>query len=150
MKKLTLLSKLLLIPLLLILASCQSGTSTENKQTDTEAQLSGETDKLEKLLGIPLYPNAKLANFFTFDRNDNDEIPDQLKEASMEFIIDDSEKVAPFYENKLGKEFTVEIQDGKKYYTLAYLKDGWEYEIFVGHDTYMNKPIYSLSVLKQE
>lgn len=139
---------LMLSALILAMASCQSGSSPAENTNETTSKLNPELEKLEQFLGIPVFPNSEIASFYTFDRSDEDEIPDQLKDASVSLIIDAYDKVPLFYEAKLDSKFTVDTDSGKKYYTLVYTKDGWQYEIFVGQDTYMNKPIFSITVLK--
>ena len=141
---------MLLAAILIALISCQSGSSPGESNNETGSKTSNELVRLEKFLGIPVYPTAEIANFYTFDRSDDDEIPNRLQDASVSLIIDDYEKVPPFYEEKLGGKFLVDINGEKKYYTMIYKKDGWQYEIYVGNDTYMNKPIFSITGFKAD
>ncbi|MDP8314347.1 MAG: hypothetical protein RAP70_04650 [Candidatus Celaenobacter antarcticus] len=101
-----------------------------------------ELTKLEKFMDIPIYPNSELANITTPLRDET--IPDKPMQAQVMLIIDDYEKVPPFYEDKLGKKFTVDVEDGKKYYELRFEKGEWLYIIYVGHDTFENKPVFSI------
>lgn len=93
-------------------------------------------------MDIPIYPNSELANITTPLRDET--IPDKPMQAQVMLIIDDYEKVPPFYEDKLGKKFTVDVEDGKKYYELRFEKGEWLYIIYVGHDTFENKPVFSI------
>lgn len=101
-----------------------------------------ELAKLEKFMDIPIYPNSELANITTPLRDET--IPDKPMHAQVTLIIDDYEKVPPFYEEKLGKTFIVDVENGKKYYELRFEKGEWLYIIFVGHDTFENKPVFSI------
>ena len=115
------------------------------KKAQEERVLSMQSDeltKLEKFMDIPIYPNSELANITIPLRND--EIPEQPMQAQVTLIIDDYEKVPPFYEDKFGKKFTVDVEDGKKYYELRFEKGEWLYIIYVGHNTFENKPCFSL------
>jgi len=58
--------------------------------------------------------------------------------------IDEYEKVPPFYEKELGIEFIVDVVGEKKYYELQFEKGKWLYIVFVGHDTFENKPCFSI------
>jgi len=49
-----------------------------------------------------------------------------------------------FYKEKLGKKFTVDVDGEKKYYELRFEQGEWLYVIFVGHDTFENKPVFSI------
>ena len=93
-------------------------------------------------MDISIYPNSELANISTPLRDET--IPDKPMQAQVTLIIDDYEKVPPFYEEKLGKTFTVDVENGKKYYKLRFEKGEWLYIIYVGHDTFENKPMFSI------
>ena len=47
-------------------------------------------------------------------------------------------------------KFDVTGTEDKKYYTVIFGKEDWEYEIHVGHDTYMNLPIYDITMREKE
>ena len=104
--------------------------------------------RLEEFFGIPIYPGAKLADIFTERRDD--QIPETRMDATAKLIIDDYAKVPPFYEKELGLAFTVEGSQNEKSYILTFDKGEWQYEIYVGHDTYMNKPCYDIRMWKKE
>jgi len=115
------------------------------KKAQEERVLSMQNDeltKLEKFMDIPIYPNSELANITNPLRDET--IPDKPMQAQVTLIIDDYEKVPPFYEDKFGKKFTVDVEDGKKYYELRFEKGEWLYIIYVGHDTFENKPVFSI------
>ncbi len=127
--------------------------SKKESEKITERALGVRSDKetmqrLEEFLDIPIYPNAKLADIFTERRDD--QIPEVRMDARVTLIIDDYDKVPKFYEEKLGMKFKVEGPEERKYYTLKFDKGNWEYEIFVGHDTYMNQPTYDMSMWAKE
>ncbi len=116
-----------------------------SKKVQEEKALSTQSDdlaKLEKFMDIPIYPNSELADITTPLRDD--QIPDKPMQAQVILIIDDYKKVPLFYEEKLGKKFTVDEDGDKKYYELRFEKGDWLYIIFVGHDTFENKPVYSI------
>ena len=104
---------------------------------------SNELAKLAKFMDIPIYPNSELANITTPLRDET--IPNKPMQAQVMLIVDDYEKVPPFYEEKLGKTFTVDVEKGKKYYEMRFEKGEWLYIIFVGHDTFENKPVFTIS-----
>ena len=105
-------------------------------------------EKLEKYLDIPIYPGARLADIFTELRNDK--IPEERMYTSVKLIIDDYDNVAKFYEKEFNMKFEVTGTEDKKYYTLIFDKEDWEYEIYIGHDTYMNLPIYDITMREKE
>lgn len=116
-----------------------------SKKVQQEKELPAQSDeivKLEKFMDIPIYPNSELADI-TIPLRD-DQIPDEPMQAQVTLTIDEYEKVPPFYEEKLGKSFTIEVENGKKYYELRFEKGDWLYIIFVGHDTFENKPMFSI------
>lgn len=116
-----------------------------SKKVQQEKELPARSDelvKLEKFMDIPIYPNSKLADITTPLHDDL--IPDEPMQAQVTLTIDEYEKVPPFYEEKLGKTFTVEVENGKKYYELRFEKGDWLYIISVGHDTFENKPMFSI------
>ncbi len=127
------------VTLVLLLSFCAKAKDTKNSQNE----LTGELAQLQKFLEIPIYPNSELANITTPLRDDK--IPNEPMQAQVTLTIDDYEKVPVFYEKKLGKEFNVDIDGGQKYYELQFEQDDWLYIIFVGHDTYENKPCFSIS-----
>ncbi|MCK4359992.1 MAG: hypothetical protein KAW92_14880 [Candidatus Cloacimonetes bacterium] len=104
--------------------------------------------KLEKYLDIPIYPGARLADIFTELRNNK--IPEERMYTSVKLIIDDYDNVVKFYEKELNMKFDVTGTEDKKYYTLIFDKEDWEYEIYIGHDTYMNLPIYDITMREKE
>jgi hypothetical protein len=117
-----------------------------SKKVQQEKELPAQSDeivKLEKFMDIPIYPNSELADITTPLRDD--QIPNEPMQAQVMLIIDDYEKVHVFYEKKLGKKFTVDVDDDKKYYELRFEKGDWLYIIFVGHDTFENKPVFSIN-----
>lgn len=105
-------------------------------------ELTGELAQLQTFMEIPIYPNSKLANITTPLRDDK--IPDEPMQAQVTLTIDEYEKVPSFYEEKLGQMFTVDVDGDKQYYELQFEKGDWLYIIFVGHDTFENKPCYSI------
>ena len=105
-------------------------------------------EKLEKYLDIPIYPGARLADIFTELRNDK--IPEERMYTSVKLIIDDYDNVAKFYEKEFNMKFEVTGTENKKYYILIFDKEDWEYEIYIGHDTYMNLPIYDITMREKE
>ncbi|MBN2017311.1 MAG: hypothetical protein JW794_04165 [Candidatus Cloacimonetes bacterium] len=116
-----------------------------SKKVQQEKELPARSDelvKLEKFMDIPIYPNSVLADITTPLRDD--QIPGEPMQAQVILTIDEYEKVPLFYEEKLGKKFTVEVENGKKYYELQFEKGDWLYIIFVGHDTFENKPVFSI------
>ncbi len=116
-----------------------------SKKVQQEKELPARSDelvKLEKFMDIPIYPNSVLADITTPLRDD--QIPGEPMQAQVILTIDEYEKVPLFYEEKLGKKFTVEVENGKKYYELQFEKGDWLYIIFVGHDTFENKPMFSI------
>jgi|GEM_PF-1267301 len=116
-----------------------------SKKVQQEKELPAQSDeivKLEKFMDIPIYPNSELADITTPLRDD--QIPDEPMQAQVTLTIDEYEKVPPFYEEKLGKTFTIEVENGKKYYELRFEKGDWLYIIFVGQDTFENKPVFSI------
>ncbi|MFC2083612.1 hypothetical protein ACFLS9_01005 [Bacteroidota bacterium] len=132
--------------LLLTITACNSKKSDEQVgETVSIIKSDEETmNKLKVFLNIPVYPGAKLAFISTGKRDDK--IPDVRMDASVNLIIDDYNKVPLFSKKELKKEFEVDIENDKKYYTLKFEKEGWEHEIFVGHDTFINQPIYYISM----
>lgn len=103
-----------------------------------------ETERLERFLGIPVYPGAEMVMFFTDDRNE--EIPRKIKPATVSLTIDHYDSVPVFYEKALGHEFLTDTTGGKTYYKLVFDKDGWEYEIMVGQDKFRDKPMFTISI----
>jgi len=126
------------VVLTIVLSSCGKETPKEQPQSIQNDELV----KLEKFMEIPMYPNSELA-ILTTPLRDN-QIPDKPMQAQVMLIIDDYEKVPAFYEEKLGKKFTVKLDGEKKYYELRFEQGEWLYVIFVGHDTFENKPIFSI------
>ncbi len=116
----------------IVLISFLSFCGKKAPKEQTQSAQSDELTKLEKFMGIPICPNSELANISTPLRDD--QIPDKPMQAQVMFIIDDYEKVPAFYEEKLGK----------KYYELRFEKGEWLYIIYVGHDTFENKPMFSI------
>jgi hypothetical protein len=142
-----------IVILAVLLAVSLIGCGKKQSEQVAEKALGVRTDKetsqrLEEFLGIPIYPGAKLADIFTERRDD--QIPEVRMDATAKLIIDDYAKVPPFYEKELGLTFTVEGSENEKYYTLTFDKGEWQYEIYVGHDTYMNKPCYDIRMWKKE
>ena len=125
-----------------VLISFLSFCGKKAPKKQTQSAQNDELTKLEKFMDIPIYPNSELANISTPLLDD--QIPDKPMQAQVTLIIDDYEKVPPFYEEKLGKSFTVDVENGKNYYELRFEKGEWLYIIYVGHDTFENKPVFSI------
>ncbi len=129
--------------------SCSKQESEHTAKNSTAAPADDATiKKLEKYLGVPIYPGARIADIFTMNRDNK--IPNTKMDTSVKLIIDDYEKVVQFYETKLGQKFFVDEDLGKKYYTLRFEQDIWLFEIFVGQDTYLNQPIYEIQMMSKE
>ena len=126
----------------IVVIACLSFCTKKAQEEKAQSVQSDELAKLEKFMDIPIYPNSELANITTPLRDET--IPDKQMQAQLTLIIDDYEKVPPFYEEKLSKTFTVDVENGKKYYELRFEKGEWLYIIFVGHDTFENKPVFSI------
>jgi len=120
---------------LIFLAGCHSGQPSEN-ETDSS--------RLENFLNIPLYPGAKMVMLIT-DNNDKT-IPHRIKPATVSFTIDHRDSVPIFYEKVLGYPFLVDTSGGKTYYKLVFEKDGWEYEIMVGQDTFKEQAMFTITL----
>ena len=103
-----------------------------------------EQERLERFLGIPVYPGAEMVMFFTDDRDS--EIPRKTEPATVSLTINHRDSVPPFYEKALGHEFLTDTTGGKTYYKLVFEKGEWEYEIMVGQDQFRNKPMFTISV----
>ena len=79
--------------------------------------------------------------------DDNDkEIPNRTKPATVSLAVDYRDSVPVFYERKLGSPFLVDTSGGKTYYKLVFDKEGWEYEIMVGQDTFESQAMFTISV----
>ena len=142
-----------IVILAVLLAVSPFGCGKKQSEQVAEKALGVRTDRetlqrLEEFFGIPIYPGAKLADLFTERRDD--QIPETRMDATAKLIIDDYAKVPPFYEKELGLAFTVEGSQNEKSYILTFDKGEWQYEIYVGHDTYINKPCYDIRMWKKE
>jgi len=126
----------------IVIIACLSFCTRNAKKEQTHSTQNAELAKLKKFMDIPIYPNSEFVNITTPLRDD--QIPNEPMQAQVTLIIDDYEKVPAFYEGKLGKNFTVDVENGKKYYELRFEKGEWLYIIFVGHDTFENKPVFSI------
>jgi len=134
---------MLSISAILLLTGCNSATQS-NTSDEQDSGNNSEKAKLEKFLNIPVYPGAEMVMFITDDRDD--EIPADRKAATVSMVIDHYDSVPVFYEDALGYAFLVDTSAGKTYYKLIYEKEGWEYEIYVGQDSFENKPMFSISM----
>lgn len=103
-----------------------------------------ETERLERFLDIPVYPDAEMVMFFTDDRDR--EIPRKTEPATVSLTVDYHDSVPVFYEKALGHEFLTDTTGGKTYYKLVFDKEGWEYEIMVGQDRFREKPMFTISI----
>jgi len=103
-----------------------------------------ETEQLETFLNIPIYPGAKMVMLVTDNRDK--EIPQRTKPATVSLTTDYRDSVPVFYERELGYPFLVDTTGGKTYYKLVFDKEGWEYEIMVGQDTFENQAMFTISV----
>ncbi|OPX24650.1 MAG: hypothetical protein B1H05_04830 [Candidatus Cloacimonas sp. 4484_140] len=126
----------------IVIIACLSFCTKKAQEEQTLSMQNDELVKLEKFMDIPIYPNSEFVNITTPLRDD--QIPNEPMQAQVTLIIDDYEKVPAFYEEKLGKNFTVDVENGKKYYELRFEKGEWLYIIYVGHDTFENKPVFSI------
>jgi len=133
----TILHYILLAFLIISFTSCNFNSSPGN---DKES----ETKQLEKFLNIPIYPGAKMVMLITDDRDQ--EIPRRTKPATISLTIDNRDSVPAFYERELGYPFLVDTTGGKTYYKLVFDKEGWEYEIMVGQDTFEGQPMFTISM----
>lgn len=105
-----------------------------------------EAGKLERFLGIPVYPGAEMVMLFTDDQDED--IPRNTKPATVSLAVDHRDSVPAFYERELGYQFKTDTSRGKTYYKLVFNKKGWEYEIMVGQDRYKNKPMFTISIME--
>jgi len=133
--------RILVVSLLICLLLLTYCAKTKD-QKPVQPGVTGELAQLQKFLDIPIYPNSELADITTPLRDSK--IPDEPLQAQVTLTIDEYEKVPPFYEKELGMEFTVDTEDGKKYYELQFEKGDWLYIIFVGHNTFENRPCFSI------
>lgn len=134
--------KTFVLLLAVFIALTMSLCDSKKTQKSVQPGLTGELAQLQEFLDIPIYPNSELANITTPLRDSK--IPDEPMQAQVTLTIDEYEKVPSFYEAQLGQNFTVDVDGDKKYYELQFEKGDWLYIIYVGHDTFENKPCYSI------
>jgi len=134
--------KTFVLLLAVFIALTMSLCDSKKRQKSVQPGLTGELAQLQEFLDIPIYPNSELANITTPIRDSK--IPDEPMQAQVTLTIDEYEKVPSFYEAQLGQNFTVDVDGDKKYYELQFEKGDWLYIIYVGHDTFENKPCYSI------
>ena len=134
--------KTFVLLLAVFIALTMSLCDSKKTQKSVQPGLTGELAQLQEFLDIPIYPNSELANITTPLRDSK--IPDEPMQAQVTLTIDEYEKVPSFYEAQLGQNFTVDVDGDKKYHELQFEKGDWLYIIYVGHDTFENKPCYSI------
>jgi hypothetical protein len=122
---------------------CQPNESMKTIPPDTTA-----LKKIERFLGIPIHPGSHLVSIVT-DRRD-DQIPDEKMWASINLTAERRKDVVDFYEKELELSFENEGEGEHTCYTLRFDRGMWAYTIFIGQDTYMNRPLYSIEMAEKE